>query len=456
VDLFAKIKNTDLKELLKGSFISLFFKGFGVISSILFTWFVTRWYGAGEYGIFITFWSILMLSSVIARFGFDSSIVKFIANDFSKNNTEHLVKTYRFIYFSVLIISIILAITMLIFSHRISSVFFENDQSLLIIVVGFFLIPYSLMNINAEALKGLKNITAFSLFQNGNIFLLTLVFIAFYKFYHKLLFAQEILFSLALSIIIFFLISHLVVLFNFKKRKLFLQKKNKGVFLDKKSIFKITLPMFFANSLYLFMNWTDTIMLSAFSTETSVGIYNTALKIAAIGIVILVAISSIAMPKYAELINNKDKLLLKRFVKRTTSLAFLTSIPFFLIVYFFPEFLLSLFGKEFIGGKTALIILNTSFLFIVFSGTTIQLLNMTGLEKIARNILFFSVVFNIILNAILIPIYDINGAAIATTSTTLLWNIIAVYYIKKKLGFTSFLSLNMFSSLKKSNNIRNL
>jgi O-antigen/teichoic acid export membrane protein len=451
MELFGKIKNTDFKELLKGGFISLFFKVLGAVSSVLFTWLITRWYGAEEYGVFITFWSILMVTSVIAKLGFDSSIIKYIANLISKKDKEIVVKTYRFIYLSVLTISIIVSVLMLIFSHNISFVFFEKDNSFLIIIVGVFLIPYALMSINAETMKGLKNITAFSVFQNGNIYILTLIFLAVYKIYYDVLFAQEILYSLAIAIVVFFILSHIVVYFNFKKNKLFFHNKTTTL-IRKRNIFKVTIPMFLSNSLYMFMSWTDTIMLSGFSTEkASVGIYNTSLKIAAIGTTILVALNNIAMPKYAELINNKDKTLLKKFVKRTTGLIFLTTLPFFVIIYLFPEFLLNLFGDEFTSGKTALIILNTSFLFIVFSGTTIQLLNMTGLEKIARNILILSVIFNVILNYILIPIYDINGAAIATTSTTLLWNIVAVFFIKKKLGFTSYPNFNeIFSFLKRS------
>ena len=65
------------------------------------------------------------------------------------------------------------------------------------------------------------------------------------------------------------------------------------------------------------------------------------------------------------------------------------------------------------------------------------LLNMTGKEKIARNIIIVASVLNIILNLTLIPIYGLLGAAYATSISTVVWNALAVAQIKKEYGFIS-------------------
>lgn len=120
-------------------------------------------------------------------------------------------------------------------------------------------------------------------------------------------------------------------------------KKFEPVYTNRE-LFKITFPMLFSNSLFLLMNWTDTIMLSAFLPESLVGIYVTALKIAALNSVVLVAVNSIAMPKFAELFEQRGTGKFRKFVKQSTLLMFTASLPVLIIIFIFPEWLLSIFG----------------------------------------------------------------------------------------------------------------
>jgi O-antigen/teichoic acid export membrane protein len=435
-----KIKDVDFRELLKEGGISLFFKGFAVLASIIFTKLMNRWYGVDAYGFFMTFWSILMVVSVIAKLGFDSSIVRFIAGYKAKGEFENIKKVYRFSYFTVFFVSAFLSLAIFLFSTQLSNVFFDKDYSFCFILVGVLIIPFALMNLNAEAAKGLKNITAFSFFQNGTIYLLTTIIILVFK-YFTLSTYIDVVYSFILAILILYPISQVVIYKNFKNKLRSSKPRVKLSRISKKKILLITIPMVLTNSLFMIMSWTDTIMLSAFSTNTSVGIYNTTLKIAAFGSVFLVAFNNIAMPKYAELYEDKNKSLLKFFVKRTTTVIFLASLPFFILIYLTPSFLLGLMDlnkEEVWSGIFPLLILNTGFLVSVISGTTIQLLNMVGQQMTALYILLFGTVLNIVLNYLLIPLYDINGAAAATTLTTILWNVTAVVFVFKRLGFSTY------------------
>ena len=73
-----------------------------------------------------------------------------------------------------------------------------------------------------------------------------------------------------------------------------------------------------------------------------------------------------------------------------------------------------------------------------FSGSVGNILQMTGNQNILARILFLGAIINVLLNLILIPNYGINGAAIASTISTVFWNITMVFAVKKKLGFYSF------------------
>ena len=60
---------------------------------------------------------------------------------------------------------------------------------------------------------------------------------------------------------------------------------------------------------------------------------------------------------------------------------------------------------------------------------------MTGYQRIFNKIVIVSAAINISLNYVLIPIWGIEGAAIASLISMVFWNITSVIYIKKRFGF---------------------
>lgn len=433
-----KLQDKNLIELLKGSFIALVFKAIGIVLGVVFTWIVAQYYGAEGVGLYIAFWSILMIVSVLAKLGFDTAIVKFIAAFCIKKQFGFIKQIYKKVNVWIIISSCLLAVIVIVFSKSLAILFFDSETyQYLIVLLAILILPFSLIAINAEAMKGLKNITAFSFFQNASILLLAIAFIFIFSIYRSE--KTDVIYAIALAIIVLLPLSLIVWKKLLKrKKKVFASENDQNFPFTNKQIFKISIPMLLGNSLFLLMNWTDALMLGAMRNLSELGIYNTALKIAALSSAVLVAVNSIAMPKYAELYAENNKERLKRFVKQTSLLILVLTAPIVLSIFLFPEQLLMFFGEEFVEGKIALLVLCFAQFFSAISGSTIHLLNMSGSEKIAQNILLFSAVLNLLLNYILIPIYGILGAAVATASVTVLWNILAVIYIYKKLGFLTY------------------
>jgi len=133
-------------------------------------------------------------------------------------------------------------------------------------------------------------------------------------------------------------------------------------------------------------------------------------------------------------------------VKHSTLLMFLTSLPVLIAILVFPSFLLGIFGEDFTAGKTALLILAFGQFFSTISGSVINILNMSNRQKTARNIIAICTFINVVLNLILIPIYGINGAAIATATSTILWNLASVLAIYRIFGFVTYPFININKS----------
>ena len=100
----------------------------------------------------------------------------------------------------------------------------------------------------------------------------------------------------------------------------------------------------------------------------------------------------------------------------------------------FSEFLLELFGADFIKAKVAMIFLCIGFFFSATNGLVQPIMNLSGCERKLSLIFLYGLIINIILNYYLIPIYGIEGAAFATMIGMVSWTITGCIICCKHIG----------------------
>ncbi len=428
------LRDIHLKELFKGSTIAFIFKIFSIVLSYVLFYFLAKRFGAVGLGIFNTCFTVLVLTSVIAKLGLDTALVRFVAEYVAKEKQEDIRQLYFISFFLIIISGLIVGLLIFLFSENLSELFFENThQQKLFKIIGFSIVPFSITQLNSEYYRGLKKITAHSSLQNGTVYFLILVLVLILsRFYNSI---DIVIYSLFITSIFLMLVSTVFIF-----HRIFTDEydKKSETKIKTRNLLSVSLSMLLSNSLFLIMTWTDTLMLSAFHGEDAVGVYNIALKVASLSTIALIAINSIASPKFSEIYSSEGQRRFKRIVKQTTLLNWIVSFPIFIVILIFPERILNIFGHEFVIGKMALIILSVGQMISAFSGSTMVILNMTGREKAGRNILIITVLINITGNYILIPKFGIVGAAIATMSSTVFWNILSVVFIYKSFGFWTY------------------
>jgi O-antigen/teichoic acid export membrane protein len=151
-------------------------------------------------------------------------------------------------------------------------------------------------------------------------------------------------------------------------------------------------------------------------------------------------------PKISELYSNSEFGKMKQLIAKSTKLIFIVTLPLVIIIILANKLVLSIFGDEFISGGVALIVVMLSQLFNAISGSSGQVMNMTGNHKMLRNFTIYSAILNIALNLLLIPSYGILGAAIATASSIIVLNLSSAVFVKRILGIKTY--FNPFNSLK--------
>ena len=378
--------------------------------------------GAEANGIFSTFFTILSIFVVFTVLGMDTFLLKKIAQFNSKKKWAELKEVYKKALTLVLFISVLIA-AILYFLYSFGFLGFYEHNSLFPYIV-LVLLPFSVLHINAESFRAVKNIKLFSFFKNFSIYGLASIALFFLNDTSRKLGVNAFI----ISVIILALLSFILWRKHLDKKESVLQEKASFSI-----IIKASFPMFLSGSLFLLMSWVDILMLGHFNSQTDVGVYTITLKLAALCTLILFAANTILGPKISELYHNNQIQQLAKTVQNTARYTFLLSVPIFGVILLFSDYLLELFGSEF-NNKLAtetLIILSVGQMTNVFFGAVIYILDMTGKQTISRNILLFTAFINIALNWYLIPIYGIKGAAIATAISILFWNIIGIIYVKK-------------------------
>jgi O-antigen/teichoic acid export membrane protein len=205
--------------------------------------------------------------------------------------------------------------------------------------------------------------------------------------------------------------------------------------LPMRSILKVSVPMFLTSTMYLVMGQIGVLMIGAFRTEAEVGYFSVAVKLATLSSFVINTINTIAAPKFSELYYSKKFDDLFYVARKAAKLVLWTTFPIIIGLLVFGMLVLKyIFGSEFSVAYPAMAIMLSGQLVISMLGSAEKFLNMTGQQKTLGYILIGGTLANVILNFILIPIYGILGASLATVCGNLFWNISAMIYIKAHYG----------------------
>lgn len=424
-------KDFDFFELLKGGFSSLTGKLLGMIFGYIVALFISNKYGAETLGMYTLSITVLSVAVLVPKFGFDFSLIRILNETLAKGNKNNFVSVLNRASLFVFLVSILASLILYFTSNFIAIKVFKNiELTLYFKAVSFSITPVALLTIISGTFQSLKNTFNYMFFKTTliNIIFFIVLFINYYFFADK----TELMVFYTIASYFSLVIGFFYLRYRLNKKKFNITKEFN---FKTKEILNISYPMMFSDSFALLLGWVNIFLLGYFINESDVGIYDSAERLAALSNLVLLAVNSIAAPKFAEEFAADNFEQLKTITKKSTKIIFYSSLPFMILYIVFGELLLGFFGPEFVIGFWALFYLSLGKFVSSISGSVGYLLQMTGNQKTFQNVIFIAIVVNLILSLILIPILGITGAAIAKCITIVFWNITLVIIIKRKLGF---------------------
>ena len=419
--------NEDYKEILNKGFSFLILRIGGLFLGYIFTLLIAREYGASVLGLISLSFTLIMCLSIFGRLGIDVNLIPFFSIESNKNDSGLFFK----VLLKAFIFSSLLAFILYCFKEPIAIKVFKKPQLEPYFFWSAITIPFwTITLVCAGLFRALKKTTYFAFFNNPGRFSLTLlVFILLFY-----CFTPDGLTAIKAHFYGIFVLATVSVYFaskQFETIKVF-PVSNSWLFL------RDAFPMMLSGVVIVFLGWIDTFFLGIYETDSTIGIYNVALKIAMLTSFSLQAINSILAPKIAKHHKQSNERELKKIIKFATNINFIITLIVVLLIFLFHEFLLGLFGQEFLAGAVILLILCVGQLINSLSGSVGLIFQMTGHQKIHQNIVLVALGINIILNSILTPKYGAVGAAIATVISMTFWNVYGAIYLKRKMNIVSY------------------
>ena len=438
-------EDKDFLELFNKGGIAMLYRIGGQLLGFLLTFVIAYFFGANGLGDYVLAIIVLKIFTLISKLGLDTASIRYIAEYSSENSLSSILDFRKKSIFLITTVSIICSLVMYLGANIIAEFIKANPQH--IEITSFFILPMSLFIFHYQNMRGLKEIAGYSFFFWMSQALFSLIAILALTTFTKDPAVPLYAYLISLIVISIFSVISFTYFLNKRKRikELFTDdKRSESV----KNILIVSLPLMLAQAVHFIMSWTDKLMLgildspdviSGLSTNSAqIGVYHTAFKLSMFATIGLMAVKSIASPKFAELYKQQEFKLLKKVTQQSTKLIFWTTLPLVALFIFFSENLMLLFGDEFQAGVFAFILLSIGRVFVSFSGAAGNLLQMCGRQVIFMNIAVIGSVINVVLNFSLIPIYGINGSAIATMISLVSFNFLLVYYVKKEFGFYTF------------------
>lgn len=429
-------KDLDLKELLTGSLVSFILKMSGMFAAYIVILIISKQYGAEIVGIYNLTFNLLTFIAMICMLGINISILRYVGQYKDKEDFK-LKKIYQNGIKLVLPVSIIFSFLIYINAEFIATKVFDNILYIDVLkYMSFFLPLLTILNINIEYIRGLKQIKISEYLRNVNQPLIVILFILISSQF----ISNEILpiYILGLAIFITSVISIIIMYKYISKVK---NEADYNTNLTNKELLNTSIPMMFTTlSIFLISN-SGLFILEYYSTTKDVGIYSVILKISMLVSIVLIVVNTISAPKFSKLYWSGNKKQLQEVINKSTKIIFLVSLLISLILLIFSERILGYFGNDFSIGSDILSILILGQLINSFTGSVNILMNMIGKQKKLQQITLLILIINIILSLLLIPSYGMIGAAISTMISVSLLNVIPMIYLKKYLDFTTYFKL---------------
>ena len=389
---------------------------------------LARLLGAGGYGAFAYAISWVTLLVVPAQLGFNKLLVREVAGSLAKGDWAHLRGIVRLADGLVLAVALIAAGLAVGLSYWLPV---GDAQMAGCFRLGMALLPLmALVHIKRATLEGLHRVRTGQLPEMviHPLALLTLVVLG-WAWLGPGLTARLALTAAVVAVGLAALVAAVAV-HQLLPREATAQPPRYAF----RAWLSSALPFMAIGAMTVITNRTDVVMLGLLRGAADAGVYEIAVRLARLVPFALFVLNSVVAPQLAQFHAEGQHASMQRTLTRAAHWSLALALPAAVVFWVAGEVVLGIFGPAFAGGYMALAILAGGQLVNVAAGCSGHTLMMGQRERDAAYALVLAVMLNVSLNLALIPPYGIEGAAVATSISLVVWKLLMVRQVVRRLG----------------------
>jgi O-antigen/teichoic acid export membrane protein len=438
LDGVTSYRQTATRRQIRGS--SLLLAGVFVSRAVNFATqiIIVRYLSQEGYGAFAYALSIVAIFDSLALFGLDRAITRFVPIYHEHGEHNKLFGTLIMVIGTILSLSILIIGVFYGFQHLILQSFIKDNLSMGILMIMIFMIPFDALD---ELLIGLfavfskpsaiffrKNVLAPGL-KLGVVLLLVLV-----KSNVYFLTAGFLIAGASGLVIYSFLLFRIL-----RDQGLFSHFNIKSINMPWREVFSFTIPLLTSELVYVVMNSMDAVLLARFKTTVDIASFRAVQPTAMLNQMVMTSFATLFTPLAARLFARKDREGINNLYWQTGTWIAVISFPIFALTFSLSKpITILLYGNRYENSAIILSLLSLGYYFNAATGFNGLTLKVYGKLKYIVILNVATAIANLAINLLLIPRYGALGAAVGTTTTLLIHNIL------KQTGLRMGTGINVF------------
>ena len=417
--------------LLGGKFLS---RGINMLVDVL----IVRHLTQADFGAFAYALSIVTIVKIIATFGMDRAITRFVPIYQEQKEYKKMFGTVFMVFAMMLTLGLAMALMLNGFRTYAAEAFFSDQQALALLLIMIFLAPVQAVD---ESIIGLFAVFASpkAIFFRKNVFgpLLKLGVVmlliagggnVFILAWGQL--AVGVLVVLIYMVLLIRLMRPLAVRENFKLRSMTVPWRE---------VLPFTIPLLSSDLMYLLMNQMDVVMLKYFQGILDVASLRAIQPIAKMNQTVLLSFGLLFTPLAARMFARGDREGINKLYWHNAIWIAVASFPVFALTFSLARpITILLFEERYADSAVFLALLSFGYYFNAALGQNGLTLKVYGKLRYSVTLNIMAGFANLGINFLLIPRYGALGAAIGTTATLVLHNIFKQAGLRLGTGISIF------------------
>ncbi|MBS9940654.1 oligosaccharide flippase family protein [Vibrio alginolyticus] len=415
------------KSLLSTGLKTAITRVLSALFAFLLTLIVSKTSDASTAGQFFFLFNLVSLLAIVSQLGFDVSLVRYNAIAF--NNKEKLEQSqnyktalYRSMAFCLLAIGVLLA-GFNLFPEQLN----QTQSPMYAIILCLLCIPFLVLaQTNSRVLQACRKVVSSLFALQLGVSMLMVIFVFALDYI-----GQQNINNLMTAL----LLASIGVAVISSANWLGSDQYQTSAFVPNKKMVASAKQVWVGSIFTNVLQWGSLVIAGFFISTAELGLLAAAQRTSLLIGFVLITINFVVAPMFASLYKERQMRKLQNLSRLACRANVGLAIVPVIICTLFPEFVMQLFGGEFLAAAPLLVVLSLGQLVNVATGSVGFLLLMSGHERTMKYITISSGMVSICLLVTLCQMFGVIGAAWAMAIGIAIQNLAALYFVKRYLGF---------------------